>query len=166
MTAGTGGTGAQNTGGTGTQNTGGTTNPGGAGTNGTGATGGFGNTSSQTGLTPCGNFPDQQAKFCQAGQYCADMTFSECVNGCLNNANCASDQTCIKAAGENAGTCQNNPGNTSCEDVCDRVLACDPSTPRQFCAEQCVGFNEECKTCLVDVNCIEADTCWDACGIF
>lgn len=164
------GSGSQNTGnaGSGNQNTGsggsGASSSNG-GTQSNGATGGFGTTGSQTGLTPCGNFPDLDDKFCQPGQYCADQTFSDCQNGCLNDSNCASNQTCSKEAAANTGTCQNNAIEISCDDVCDRVLACDPVTPRNVCMQDCGGFNDECKTCLMDVNCNESSDCWEACGL-
>ncbi len=59
------------------------------------------------GYTACGDFPTGPVE-CQPGQYCADATFSECVPGCTSDENCASSQTCEKAAGESVGDCQNS----------------------------------------------------------
>ncbi len=62
------------------------------------------------GYTECGDFlapSDKDYNWCPPGQYCADPTFSECISGCLSNENCAEDQRCIKADGDNVGTCQN-----------------------------------------------------------
>ena len=62
----------------------------------------------EQGYTECGDFlaPHGDMNMCQPGQYCEDPTFSDCVEGCLSNVNCAEDQRCVKADGTNIGTCQ------------------------------------------------------------
>lgn len=123
---------------------------------------------SQNGQTPCGSFPDDQPKTCQAGQYCADEIFSECVNGCLSNTNCASDQVCDKPAGLDVGTCQGEGTTVSCADVCAKLQACDPSITQAQCDQFCAGTNETCKSCVVGANCPalnEGTTCMAECGV-
>ncbi|MEC9442972.1 MAG: hypothetical protein VYE40_17900 [Myxococcota bacterium] len=62
----------------------------------------------EPGYTQCGDFlaDPGQKNYCQPGQYCEDPTFSECIEGCLSNENCADDQRCVKSDGQNVGTCQ------------------------------------------------------------
>lgn len=129
----------------------------------TAGSGGGGDT--RNGITPCGNFPDQQAKSCQAGQYCEDEILSKCTAGCLSNTNCASNQTCEKASGADVGSCQNMATSTDCGPVCDRVLACDNSITRPMCVQFCAGFNEACKKCILAANCTDTDACNDACDL-
>lgn len=59
------------------------------------------------GTTSCGERGGEPV-MCQAGQYCESPTFGRCELGCLSNANCAIDQSCVKAADQNVGTCQNS----------------------------------------------------------
>ena len=58
------------------------------------------------GYTSCGDFGGDPVE-CQPGQYCYDVLYSECEPGCTSDVNCADSQTCIKAAGESVGDCQN-----------------------------------------------------------
>ena len=57
------------------------------------------------GFTACGDFPDQQAKTCNPGQYCADEIFSDCALGCLGDYNCEEGNSCQKEPGQDIGTC-------------------------------------------------------------
>jgi len=57
------------------------------------------------GFTACGDFPDQEPKTCNPGQYCEDEIFSECALGCLGNYNCEEGSECRKAPGEDVGVC-------------------------------------------------------------
>jgi hypothetical protein len=66
--------------------------------------------SGRQGYTECGDFLASspfEKNYCQPGQYCFDATWSDCRPGCTSNQNCAEDQRCVKADGENLGTCQN-----------------------------------------------------------
>jgi|SRR5690606_2576703 len=103
-----------------------------------------------TGTTECGQFAT-----CQAGQYCEDPILATCTNGCLNNDNCASDQTCVKNAGENVGTCQNNMTNmgASAEEVCSKLMACEPTTTQAMCDQFYAGTNATCHDCVANENC-------------
>ena len=124
-------------------------------------------TQSPNGVTPCGSHPDNQPNSCAAGQYCADEIFSECVNGCLSNSNCADDQICVKDVGVEAGSCQAAPTSTSCTDVCSKMQACIPSTTQAQCDQFCNGANEACKSCVVGENCpslIDGTACTSECG--
>jgi len=114
------------------------------------------------GITACGDFPDGP-KSCQAGQYCSDQTFSRCEAGCLSDTNCASNQTCQKASGATTGSCQNKPTSTDCGPVCDRILPCETSLPRNTCLQLCAGFNEACKQCILGANCNNPEACEAAC---
>jgi hypothetical protein len=60
------------------------------------------------GFTPCGNFlaPFGQSVTCHPNQYCGNVTFSDCVVGCLSNYNCSHDQVCLKTDGGDIGSCQ------------------------------------------------------------
>lgn len=123
------------------------------------------------GMTDCGMFGDE-AVVCQAGQYCQDQVLSTCVNGCLSNDNCTSEQTCEKESGEEVGTCQNvGAGGPSLEDFCSKLLTCDPSGTMEICETFYNGTNEDCHNCVVDGNCgdingdIDGGSCDAACGI-
>ncbi len=94
------------------------------------------------GFTACGNFPAGPVT-CQPGQYCEDAIFSNCESGCLSNLNCTTDQTCVKASGQNVGTCQ---GTTP---TCDP--ACSGDTPH------CLGTT--CVECLNPSHCGNDETC-------
>lgn len=48
-----------------------------------------------------------ETQWCQPGQYCADQTFSDCVNGCLSDVNCASNQYCEVDRRTGEGICLN-----------------------------------------------------------
>jgi len=85
-----------------------------------------GNSIAPSGATDCGS------NTCSAGQYCEDPTFSTCSNGCLANTNCSSDQECVKAAGEQVGSCQNKTSSGTC-----------PATP---CGSGQVCSNGTCVT--------------------
>ncbi len=120
----------------------------------------------QTGVTACGSVAGQPSS-CQAGQYCADETFSRCVNGCLSNANCASDQECKKAGGENDGTCQNKtsapPTGVDCAAFCDKATACGV-TSTTSCDQVCKAVSSACRACVVDANCNDPNACSTECN--
>ncbi len=118
------------------------------GSDGSAGTGGEGG----NGVTPCGMFGDQAVN-CQAGQYCSDEVLNICENGCLSNTNCADEQTCEKAAGEDVGSCQMPMEGIDCADVCSKLQACDPSTTQEMCDQFCAGTNQECQQCVLDDNC-------------
>lgn len=109
----------------------------------------------QSGVTACGSFPDNQAKSCQAGQYCSDERISRCQDGCLSDNNCAGNQTCDKSGGSNTGTCLNvaPATTTSCADLCKKAKACNPQLDTAQCEGGCVGFTEECKACVIRQTC-------------
>ncbi len=91
-----------------------------------------------------------------------------CENGCLNNDNCAADQTCEKASGKDVGTCQNNaPAGPTEQEFCDKILACDPNGTMEECSMAYAGTNDECHQCMVDNNCgnILDGACDVACGL-
>ena len=139
----------------------------GGGDNGGGDNGGGDNGGSDNaGQTPCGNFPEFEDKFCQAGQYCKDMTFSECASGCLSDNNCASNQTCAKENGEQVGVCQNKPMmvDGECEAVCTKMKACDPTITNETCNQFCAGVSSACRACVADANCADPEACLSACG--
>lgn len=145
---------------------GGDTGSGDTGAGGGGDTGGGGGGDTGGGRTPCGNFPDLQDKFCQAGQYCEDMTISSCASGCLSDNNCANNQTCAKEDGENVGSCQNKPGSVdaACDAVCAKMQACDPMVTAEQCNQFCAGVSSECRACVADANCADPEECWSVCG--
>jgi len=78
----------------------------------------------------------------------------------------------VKAAGEDEGTCQNNvqpppPTGTTCETVCQKLMACDPSITQAQCDQTCAGFNDTCKTCIAGENCTALSSgtaCMTECG--
>lgn len=119
------------------------------------------------GVTDC-TPPGLPTVECAAGQYCADPVLAVCENGCLSNANCLSDQTCVKADGENVGTCQNMAGEGPTEqEFCDKLLVCDPSGTMELCSMIYAGTNATCHQCIVDGNCgdINDGSCDSACGL-
>lgn len=122
--------------------------------------------SSANGVTACGNNLREDVK-CQAGQYCEDQTLSICTDGCLSNTNCADDQECIKADGENKGSCQKKVGGGSSSSsssssggggatqdaFCEKAQACDTSITDAQCAQLYAATNDACHECVVDSNC-------------
>jgi len=136
-----------------------------------GGSGGSGG--SKPGFTACGDYPDNQPKTCQPGQYCSDEKFSDCSTGCLSNVNCASDQTCVKAAGQDEGTCQNNSTSTTstgmttdqlarCKAACTKLLQCsliDAGEGAQ-CDNECNGLSESQQKAFAD--CVDPWTCASA----
>ncbi len=126
--------------------------------------GGEGGTSGGGGeTTPCG----EMGTVCQAGQYCEDPVLQICTNGCLNDSNCASGQTCIKAAGDNEGSCQNNTTpetGPSLEQFCTKLKACEPATTDAMCSQLYNGTNESCRSCIVNANCSDDEACTDECS--
>ena len=125
------------------------------------------------GSTPCGMFGNDPVT-CSAGQYCADSVLALCENGCLTNDNCASDQTCIKADGEDVGSCQNNddpdppdPEGPTEAEFCEKLLVCDMSGTMEQCSIIYTGTNVTCHQCIIDGNCgdINGGSCDVACGI-
>lgn len=63
------------------------------------------------GYTACGD-PDTPSRFsvCHPSQHCSSDYFGQCSAGCLSEHNCTELQECVKASGENLGTCR-APGN-------------------------------------------------------
>ncbi|MCA9636291.1 MAG: hypothetical protein KC420_09730 [Myxococcales bacterium] len=119
------------------------------------------------GVTDC-TPPGLPQVVCQAGQYCADSVLADCQNGCLSNDNCAADQTCEKAAGEDVGSCQNMGGAGPTEaEFCEKLLVCDPAGTMEQCSMVYKGTNETCHQCIVDGNCgdINNGSCDAQCGI-
>lgn len=118
------------------------------------------------GITDC-TPPSLTKLVCQAGQYCADAFLGACENGCLSNDNCAADQVCEKAPGEDVGSCQNtgSSGPTEAE-FCSKLLTCDPSGTMAQCSMVYAGTNATCHKCIVDGNCgdINGGSCNAACG--
>lgn len=98
------------------------------------ACGGGGGDDLDPGFTACGDFPDQEPKSCQPGQYCADEIFSECSNGCLSSINCLPEQSCQKAPGQDVGVCSGDAAPDAgpqqsdqlerCLDACTRLIEC------------------------------------------
>jgi hypothetical protein len=121
---------------------------------------------------------------CQAGQYCADATFSDCVLGCLSNANCADDQSCEKEPddfGGDVGTCVNDPtpgtggnggmgggGTTAtpeCQAFCDKIGECDGfPLPQDECNDFCAVTTEECQVCIAAASCADPNPCQAECN--
>jgi hypothetical protein len=127
---------------------GGTSSSGGSGSGNTGNTGNVGNTT-------CG------ASNCEAGQHCNNGV---CVNGCLTDANCGSNQSCQDIDDvTSTGTCRNNPTAPmkDCDALCQKAQACnDPNAAD--CYQLCDAASAECVACLIDSNCGEG--CDDACA--
>ena len=126
-----------------------------------------GSSSGGDGTTVC-SAPSLPEVICAAGQYCADQNFQDCQNGCLSNDNCAGDQTCIKAAGEDVGSCQNNtttPTGPTVEEFTTKCLACglDTVTADQ-CAQIYNAVSEACRTCIVASNCNDETACEADCN--
>jgi hypothetical protein len=117
------------------------------------------------GVTPCGNFPDEMPKSCQAGQYCVDEILSDCSNGCLSDTNCTDDQLCVKESGEDVGSCQTEGTATTCEAVCEKLQACDPSVTDTQCNQFCSGVNDACRACVVEANCGDDEACLTECSM-
>lgn len=106
----------------------------------------------RTGKTSCGTFGLEKVS-CSAGQYCEDQVLNTCSDGCTSDANCASNQYCIKEGGNNVGTCQSGktqPTNNSnpktnnsnpptglqarCEAAIDKGRSCDALTAQEVAA--------------------------------
>lgn len=137
-----------------------------SGSNGAAGSGTGGSGAGRTGITPCGNFPDQVAKSCQASQYCQDEGFSKCAAGCLSDNNCTENQTCIKTGGANEGTCQTKPsggggaggsvgaGGATGGSACDGTAftdACKLCSLSPMCSDPtfCMKVGEPCAACVV-----------------
>lgn len=144
--------------------------------NGTGGSGTGGSGAGRTGITPCGNFPDQVAKSCQASQYCQDEGFSKCAAGCLSDNNCTENQTCIKAGGANEGTCQtkstggggSGTGGATGGSACDGTAfadACKLCSLSPMCADPnfCKQLGEPCASCVVTTKVAGCQTVATAC---
>lgn len=124
----------------------------------------------EQGYTECGDFLAAgvfEKNYCQPGQYCDDPTFSECVDGCLSNENCAEDQRCVKADGTQIGACQNKgkhpateprittpTGATACGTFSGEEVMCQPG---QYCEDS--RFNRCELGCLSDGNCAPNQLC-------
>jgi hypothetical protein len=98
------------------------------------------------GTTVCG------AGQCEAGQHCFNGI---CINGCLTDNNCNSNQSCQDInPNTSVGTCRNRPmmATKDCDAFCMKAFACqDPEAI--FCMDQCIGLSAECVTCVVASNC-------------
>jgi hypothetical protein len=119
---------------------------GGSGGSGSGGSGSGGSSGSGggDGSTTCG------VQNCAAGQHCQTLV---CVNGCLTDDNCASNQTCADIDDmTHIGTCRNQAAAKDCDAFCEKSEACgDPDTAQ--CQQQCEGFSAECVSCVNDSNC-------------
>lgn len=128
--------------------------------------------SPEQGYTECGDFLADPGEdiLCPPGRYCEDPTFSECVDGCLSNENCAEDQRCVKADGKQIGSCQaeikrpaseprgdresSRPaGFTTCGEGSD-AATCQPG---QYCDNAYFSLCDE--GCLSDLNCGDEQLC-------
>ncbi len=101
-----------------------------------------------TGTTTCG------AQQCEAGQHCENLL---CVNGCLTDSNCASNQTCQDInADTSIGTCKNNATTPTkdCNALCEKAQACQDPNAAQ-CMQLCTAASAECVQCLINSNCGE-----------
>jgi len=140
-----------------------TTTGNGAGSGDGGSSGSSAEPGDRTGITPCGNFPDQVAKTCQAGQHCTDERISQCQAGCLTDNNCPKSATCSLET--STGICKNvapAPSKVSCDDLCKHIQACVPSVTAAQCAQICAGYNDACKACLLNANCSAPKSACDA----
>lgn len=126
-----------------------------------GEAGDDGGTGDREGYTECGNNPATGPQYCAAGQYCADPTFFDCQTGCIGEQNCTASQVCVKESGNDIGLCQEPAEEVSCEQVCEKLMACAGATQEQ-CDMFCAGANNECKECIVNANC--GDSCDAECG--
>ena len=116
------------------------------------------------GTTPCFSSPAPET-FCQAGQYCEDPLFAMCTNGCLNDMNCASNQTCNIPSGQSVGACENVGSAVTKEQVCNKLQACDPANYEQaLCDQLYAGTNATCHECIANANCADSEACNSACG--
>lgn len=118
---------------------------------------------SSKGFTACGNFPDEQAKTCNPGQYCADEIFSKCELGCLGDFNCESGSVCRKAAGDDVGSCDGaqpmpdggRPDDNQlerCLDACSILTNCgaiDVGDGAQ-CTSDCNGLSDGQRKAVAD----------------
>lgn len=135
------------------------------------------NDEKEQGFTECGDFLADLGDniYCQPGQYCDDPTFSECLEGCLSNENCAEDQRCVKADGDQVGSCQaeikrpaSNPRNTGVSEgltECGTQVGSNEANycqPNQYCKNASFARCE--LGCLSDSNCAEEQECVKADG--
>lgn len=111
------------------------------------------------GTTSCG------AQNCEAGQYCYNML---CVNGCLSDKNCATNQTCEAIDPEtHVGACQNRAAQPTkdCNAFCSKAQACflqgNDVNPTN-CMQACTAASAACVSCVNDSNCGQG--CEGACG--
>jgi hypothetical protein len=112
--------------------------------------------------TPPAQRPSCGAVSCQIGQYCEDARASRCVDGCLSNQDCASNQTCDTSNKR----CVNNVAATSqgqrCSQACDKARNCNAITAAQnsMCKSKCLtnpNMTDEIRKTIAD--CAEAATC-------
>ncbi len=121
------------------------------------------NTTLQPGYTECGTIK------CSPGQFCDDPRFSACLNGCLSNVNCASDQECKKAAGNTDGSCVNKASTTNpppmgealaaCQAACDKSQTCGYFGPGDVvdCKSGCSQLSGVAQQALAD--CVKNASC-------
>ncbi len=111
------------------------------------------------GATEC--FPGR----CSAGQYCNDPT-SDCLPGCVSDANCGPRDTCVRTGGDPIGRCEPCVEQAShepaehCVDPRRRgATACFPGScePGQYCVSR--GLNHCEPGCVSDDNCGPTETC-------
>jgi hypothetical protein len=113
---------------------------------GSGSGGASGSGAAGAGDTPCG------VSRCEAGQHCNNGL---CVDGCLSDSNCASNQRCEDIDDlSHIGTCRNvaTAPAKDCQTFCAKAAACmDPEAA--LCEQKCAGLSSECVACVNDSNC-------------
>jgi len=125
----------------------------------TGGEGGGDGDSGRSGTTSCG------IQNCESGQHCYNMV---CVDGCLSDNNCASNQACEDADPDtHIGTCRTKTTQASkdCEAFCSKAQACflegNDVNPAN-CMQTCKAASASCVACVNDSNCGQG--CDSACG--
>ncbi len=111
------------------------------------------------GFTACGDFGGDPVQ-CQPGQYCVDPTFSDCRPGCTSDVSCASNQSCVKDAGESVGDCRNDgpgPGPGPSDNVFECEHACRNAS--LFCEDGSVSAGDvgACEVWCNDAGTTEAE---------
>jgi hypothetical protein len=102
---------------------------------------------------------------CETGQHCYNMV---CLDGCLSDNNCGSNQTCQDIdTDSHVGTCRTKPTTTNkdCTSFCAKAQACflegNDINPGN-CMQACTAASKACVSCVNDSNCGQG--CDDACG--
>lgn len=126
---------------------------------GDGDSSGGGGGKGEGGTTTCG------LQTCESGQYCSNMI---CLDGCLSDKNCASNQTCEDMNEDtHVGTCRNKPQQATkdCDAFCDKAEACfleGNDVNAANCMQACKAASAACVSCVNDSNCGQG--CDDVCG--